>query len=125
MGRFGSSLEICCRGQKNRRTIYDRQHGRRNKKSTWLMKRLLMISGGGAADTARGKRNAFYYTLEELKKYFDIIEVVYPGRPVPGGHFDVMTVQEYFPFSNGRMAEKIWRKTGIPYILEIHHDIEM
>ena len=38
--------------------------------------KLLMISGKGAMDTAQGKRNAFYNTLEELHKYFERIDVV-------------------------------------------------
>ncbi len=90
-----------------------------------------MISGKGAGETARGKRNAFYNTLEELHKYFERIDILSPVRASLFGNvffhpelpesFDVMTVQEYFPFRNGRLAEKIWRKAHIPYLLEIHH----
>lgn len=98
-----------------------------------------MISGKGAGETARGKRNAFWNTLEELHKYFDRIDVIAPrisnnklqiSNEFPNVHFhekydgqqaNVMTVQEYAPFRNGRLAKKIWEKTKIPYVLEIHH----
>ncbi|MEK7583041.1 MAG: glycosyltransferase [Patescibacteria group bacterium] len=94
--------------------------------------KLLMISGRGATETARGKRNAFYNTLEELHKYFESIDVVCEANAmlfgnvffhseVPDKKFDVMTVHEYFPFRNGRLAAKIWKATRTPYLLEIHH----
>ncbi len=96
------------------------------------MKKLLMISGKGAVDTAQGNHNAFYNTLEELHKYFERIDVicgatgklfnnVFFHEKYDGQEADVMTVQEYFPFRNGRIAEKICRATGVPYILEVHH----
>ncbi|MEK7616307.1 MAG: glycosyltransferase [Patescibacteria group bacterium] len=91
-----------------------------------------MISGKGAIETARGKRNAFYNTLEELHKYFDRIDVVCSEQgslfgnvffhaQVPEKEFDVMTVHEYAPFRNGRMANQFWKKTKTPMIFEIMH----
>lgn len=92
---------------------------------------LFMISGKSASDTALGKKNAFYNTLEELHKYFERIDVLCETRgelfgnvffhPEVPEKFDIMTVQEYFPFRNGRKAEQIWRETKSPYLLEIHH----
>ncbi len=35
--------------------------------------------------------------------------------------FDLMTVQEYPPFYNGIGARMLWKKTKVPYVLEIHH----
>ena len=93
--------------------------------------RLLMISGRGAVDTALGKKNAFYNTLEELHKYFDRIDVLTPitamlfdnvfFRSEIPKHFDIMTVHEYAPFRNGRLANKIWGKSKIPMMFEIMH----
>lgn len=92
-----------------------------------------MLSGKAAADTARGEKNAFWNTLEELHRYFDRIDILTPVTALlfgnvyfhpelePGQRFDVMTVQEYFPFRNGRLAEHIWHATRMPYLLEIHH----
>lgn len=34
---------------------------------------------------------------------------------------DLITVQDYPPFYNGYLAWKLWQKTGVPYISEIHH----
>lgn len=92
---------------------------------------LLMISGKSASDTARGKKNAFYNTLEELHRYFDRIDVITPVTATLFGnvffhsdvpdHFDVMTVHEYAPFRNGRMANEIWERTKVPMIFEIMH----
>lgn len=82
---------------------------------------LVMISGKSAAETARGKKNAFFYTLQELKKYFDSIDVIQFDSPLPNKHFDVMTVHEYAPFRNGRVARKIWETKKIPMIFEIMH----
>src|SRR3989338_6064768 len=90
-----------------------------------------MISGRSAVETASGKRNAFYNTLEELHKYFDRIHVLCEksatlfdnvsfGPKVPK-NFDVMTVHEYAPFRNGRLANKIWEQTKIPMMFEIMH----
>jgi glycosyltransferase involved in cell wall biosynthesis len=36
-------------------------------------------------------------------------------------HHDAMTVHEYPPFLNGIGARWLFRKTGIPYAIEIHH----
>ncbi|MDD5751636.1 MAG: glycosyltransferase [Candidatus Peribacteraceae bacterium] len=36
-------------------------------------------------------------------------------------HHEVMTVHEYPPFFNGAGAIRLHRKTGIPFLLEIHH----
>ncbi len=36
-------------------------------------------------------------------------------------HHDVMTVHEYPPFQNGIGAAMLSRRTGIPYVTEIHH----
>src|SRR3989344_131969 len=95
--------------------------------------RLLMISGKGAVETAQGKRNAFYNTLEELHKYFDRIDVVcgasgelfgnvfFHAKMDYGRSYDVMTVHEYAPFRNGRLANKIWKKTHVPMIFGIMH----
>ena len=90
-----------------------------------------MISGKGAIDTALGKKNAFYNTLEELHKYFERIDIITPVtatlfenvffHPEIPEQFDVMTVHEYAPFRNGRLANKIWHKTGLPMIFEIMH----
>ncbi|MBI2062817.1 MAG: glycosyltransferase family 4 protein [Candidatus Yanofskybacteria bacterium] len=35
--------------------------------------------------------------------------------------FDLVTVHEYPPFYNGIGARLLWKKTRIPYVLEIHH----
>jgi len=103
------------------------------------MKKLLMISGKGATDTALGKKNAFYNTLTELRTHFERIDIVCPQisnfkfqisnefsnvffhLEVPDRKFDIMTVHEYAPFSNGRLANKIWEKTKTPMIFEIMH----
>ena len=98
---------------------------------------LLMISGKGASETAQGKRNAFYNTLEELHKYFNRIDVVTSAKrqaqseklfgnvffhsKVPHVKFDVMTVHEYAPFRNGRLANKILKTEKIPVLFEIMH----
>src|SRR3989344_9344506 len=93
---------------------------------------LLMISGKGAIETALGKKNAFYSTLEELHAYFESIDVVCGANgplfgnvffhpEVPDKKFDIMTVHEYAPFRNGRLANKIWEKTKIPMMFEIMH----
>src|SRR3989344_5080905 len=93
---------------------------------------LLMISGKGAIETALGKKNAFYSTLEGLHAYFESIDVVCGANgtlfgnvffhpEVPDKKFDVMTVHEYAPFRNGRLANKIWEKTKIPMMFEIMH----
>ncbi len=36
-------------------------------------------------------------------------------------HFGAMTVQDYPPFHNGIGAWLLWRATGVPYLLEVHH----
>ena len=99
---------------------------------------LLMISGKGAVDTALGKKNAFYNTLEELHGYFERIDIVCPKiqnpnakvqifgnvffhSKVPDQKFDVVTVHEYAPFRNGRIANRIWEKGKIPMMFEIMH----
>src|SRR3989344_6998845 len=93
---------------------------------------LLMISGKGAIETALGKKNAFYSTLEELHRYFNSIDVVCGANgtlfgnvffhaEVPDKKFNVMTVHEYAPFRNGRLANKIWERTKIPMMFEIMH----
>lgn len=96
------------------------------------MSNLLMISGKGAVETARGKHNAFYNTLEELHRYFDRIDVVSPihatlfenvvfGPFDERRSYDVMTVHEYAPFQNGRLARRMYKKNPIPMIFEIMH----
>lgn len=93
--------------------------------------KLLMISGKSAAETALGKKNAFYNTLEELHTYFDRIDILAPVTAELFGNVffhpnmnivpDIMTVHEYAPFRNGRAANKIWEKTKIPMLFEIMH----
>src|SRR5688572_9763574 len=94
--------------------------------------KLLMISGKGAMETAQGKRNAFYNTLEERHNYFERIDVVCGAKgelfgnvffheAYNGQRADVMTVHDYAPFRNGRLANKIWERTKIPMIFEIMH----
>ena len=92
---------------------------------------LLMISGKSAADTARGKKNAFYNTLEELHNYFDRIDVMCSMTATLFGNVffhsqptvrpDIMTVHEYAPFSNGRKARAIAKQYDTPMIFEIMH----
>lgn len=44
------------------------------------------------------------------------------GRELHATHrHDVMTVQEYPPFYNGRGAIKLHRATGMPFVIEVHH----
>jgi glycosyltransferase involved in cell wall biosynthesis len=44
------------------------------------------------------------------------------GRALYNQHkFDLMTVHEYAPFYNGLGARKLWKKTKIPYVLEVMH----
>ena len=44
------------------------------------------------------------------------------GRKLHREHrFDLVTAHEYPPFYNGIGARMLWGKTGIPYVLEIHH----
>ncbi len=44
------------------------------------------------------------------------------GRQLHAVHgYDVMTVHEYPPFYNGIGAGMLWRRTSIPYAIEIHH----
>ena len=115
-----------------------------------------MISGDRSIPEAR--RGAFWYTLEELKQYFERVDVICPkpknsclsgvvhafdrvyihhssrglwrqpwwilkkGRELCGERqYRVMTVHDYPPFYNGLGAWMLQRKTGIPYIEEIHH----
>ncbi len=115
-----------------------------------------MISGDRLA--VQGKQGAFWYTLAELSKYWDRVDVICPhvkngkwkmenGKlnnvffyPSPRKLWyqpwwilkkgkeliekydcDVMTVHEYPPFYNGYGALKLAKKTGIPFMLEIHH----
>ena len=91
-----------------------------------------MISGKSAIETAKGKKNAFYNTLEELHSYFDRIDIISPVQSVLFENVffhtdidytsvDVMTVHEYAPFRNGRLANQLWEKYGIPMIFEIMH----
>lgn len=43
------------------------------------MAKLLMITGMGGTELARGKRGAFYNTLEEFHRYWDRIDILAPG----------------------------------------------
>ena len=111
-----------------------------------------MISGDRSLSV--GKRGAFWYTLEELHRHWDRIDVICPRaqgsapspfpnvflHPSPHGllrqsawitkrggeliaehHHDVMTVQEYPPFYNGRGARMLSSTYRIPTVLEVHH----
>lgn len=127
---------------------------------------LLMISGDRSV--LQGKKGAFWYTLEELRKYFERIDIICPKIPItksqspsnsqfsisnspnpfpnvffhPSPHglwyqprwiakkgreliakhrHAVMSVHEYPPFYNGLGAEWLSRRTGVPYVLEVHH----
>ena len=127
--------------------------------------KLLMISGDRSI--LEGRQGAFWYTLQELRKYWDRIDIICPRpdvrevqlfdgvhnhcardgdggevffHPSPKGLFfqkwwivtkgkeliaaqkhDVMTVHVYPPFYNSRGARSLARKTGIPYVMEVHH----
>ncbi len=124
-----------------------------------------MISGDRSI--LQGKLGAFWYTLQELRKHWDRIDIICPRVPaksvsvsesgerleggagaggdvffhacpqsllfqIPwivhrGAHLiqehghDVMTVHEYPPFYNGIGAKRLHKKTGIPYVIEVHH----
>lgn len=127
--------------------------------------KLLMISGDRSV--LQGKMGAFWYTLNEMRKHWDRIDIICPHVPIDSvgmsesgqrfqsgddgggeiffhpcpkpllfqkswivqrgtalitevGH-DVMTVHEYPPFYNGMGAKALHAKTGIPYVVEIHH----
>lgn len=103
-----------------------------------------MISGD--RHVLQGKRSAFYYTLEELSKQFDQIDIITPrvqhavASPFPNVQFhpsprglwyqpfwirttsraieaDVATVHCYPPFYNTLGALGL----KIPFVLEVHH----
>lgn len=53
------------------------------------MAKLLMITGMGGTELARGKRGAFYNTLEEFHRYWDRIDIFAPsGGPNTTKYFD-------------------------------------
>lgn len=127
--------------------------------------KLLMISGDRSI--LQGKLGAFFYTLQEMRKHWDRIDVICPhvaesaigfsesGQRIETGgiqggeiffhpcprrllfqipwivrrgkqllcehNHDVMTVHDYPPFYNGIGARRLQKKTGIPYVVEIHH----
>ncbi len=93
---------------------------------------LLMISGKSAVETAQGKRNAFYNTLEELRTHFNRIDIlceqkaqlwdnVFFHHDIDYRRMDVMTVHVYAPFFNVAIARKLWKQYQIPMIFEIMH----